>query len=278
MKEFNEDDLPLNDVSAFSSDEGSGAYFADRPVIAGEQSDAGPPPETEPESLEEPDSNIELPVAAAEEAMSLEIDSLVEPAQAEEQVDEVPADEWIADESPNKSKGLLAAASAMYEIDNFDRMDEDSRFIDILQEELKKSEAAGNEFTLLSIGWTAPGLETEPLIQQAAAFFKYGSRVFEKDEQDGIYIIVPDSGLDEVFAAAKEFHRRVRETRPPDIYAELLIGLSTRAERSVNAENFLNEVECALDKAHSDSSLPIVAFKADPKKYKEFTSKHKRPA
>ncbi|MDR2803199.1 MAG: hypothetical protein LBB22_02785 [Treponema sp.] len=292
MPAFNEDDLLISDTGYLANDDAiiggnddDGAYSADRPAIAGERSDTETPHElTEPERVEKPDTDREIPFAVAE-ATPIEIDSLLASTQAEtetaesppeiEPVDETPVYEEPDAETPSMNNGLLAAASAMYEIDNFDKMDDGTEFIDILQQELKKSETADNDITLLSIEWTAPGLETEPLIQQAAAFFKYGSRVFEKAGQDGIYIIAPDSGLDEVFAAAKEFHRQARETRPPDIYAELLIGLSARAERNVNAINFLNEVECALDKAHSDSSLPIVAFKADPKKYKEFTSRHK---
>jgi hypothetical protein len=173
-------------------------------------------------------------------------------------------------------KGLLAAANAMYETDSFGGMDDRTPFIDELQYELRKAEAGGGDLTLLCIEWTAAGLQEEVLVKQAEAFFKNGSRVFEREAQSGVYVIVPGFGLDEIFADAKEFHRRARELMPQNVYIELFMGISARSERNVDAANLLNEAECALNKARSDSALPIVAFKADPQKYKEFMRRQKK--
>ncbi|MDR2344384.1 MAG: hypothetical protein LBD86_07630 [Spirochaetaceae bacterium] len=166
--------------------------------------------------------------------------------------------------------GLLAAANAMYETDNFDSRGEGPEFSDILQDELDRAEANGKDIVLLNIEWTTPGLPCKPLIKQASSVFMHGSRFFEKYRQEGLYIIVPDSNLEEVFAKVKEFHRYAREKKPPEVYAELLIGMTARSLRSVYAMNFLNEAEQALDKARLDSALPIVAFKVDPQKYNEY--------
>jgi hypothetical protein len=176
------------------------------------------------------------------------------------------------------SKGLLATASAMYETDNFDSMDEELEFPDILQGELRRAENAGKDITLLDIEWSVGALSLEALVKQASGFFKQGSRFFEKENGEGIYIIVPDSSLDEIFTEAKEFHKRARAEKHAEFNAELLIGLSTRANRSVDAMNLLNEAERALAKARADIALPIVAFKADPQKYKEFISKKRKTA
>jgi hypothetical protein len=167
--------------------------------------------------------------------------------------------------------GLLAAASALYETDSFEGNGQEFEFSGILQHELSRAEADGKDLVLLNIEWSAPGLSCQPLIKQAASFFMEGSRFFEKDEQAGLYIIVPDCDLDEAFAKVKEFHKYAREEKPPEVYAELLVGMTARSLRSVDAINFLNEAEHALDKARSDNALPIVAFKVDPQKYNEFT-------
>jgi hypothetical protein len=176
------------------------------------------------------------------------------------------------------SKGLLATASELYETDNFDGMDDDTEFPGILQVELRQAEKAGKDLTLLDIEWSLGGLSLEMLIKQASAFFRQGSRFFEKENGDGIYIIVPDSGLDEIFAQAKEFHKRARAEKHAEFNAELLIGLSARSDRSVDAMNLLNEAERALAKARADIALPIVAFKVDPQKYREFISKKRMTA
>ncbi|MDR1149702.1 MAG: hypothetical protein LBK66_13840 [Spirochaetaceae bacterium] len=203
----------------------------------------------------------EIPGTNAEEAETGEADAQAEEAGPHE---EIPP-----------AEGLLAAAKAIYETDNFGSMDDSAAFIDSLQYELQKAEAEDNDLTLLCIEWTAAGLQEEVLIKQAAAFFKNGSRVFEREAQSGVYVIVPGFGLDKILADAKEFHRRARELMPQNLYVELLMGISARSDRNVDAVNLLSEAECALDKARSDSALPIVAFKADPQKYKEFMRRQK---
>jgi hypothetical protein len=199
----------------------------------------------------------------------------------EEESAEAPEPAPIEDEAAAlpDSKGLLAMASALYETDNFDSMDNDElEFPDILQGELRRAEKEGKDLTLLDIEWSVGSLSLETLVKQASDFFKQGSRFFEKENGEGVYIIVPDSGLDEVFTETKEFHKRARAEKHAEFNAELLIGLSARSDRSVDAMNLLNEAERALAKARADIALPIVAFKVDPQKYKEFISKKRKTA
>jgi hypothetical protein len=230
-----------------------------------------------------PDAEDELPAACetppesefeiTDDDLALAVDEI--PSDAE---DELPAADEIPPAEDGKKEtsgfGLLAAASALYETDSFEGNGQEFEFSDILQHELGRAEAGGKDLVLLNIEWTVPGLSCQPLIRQAASFFAQGSRFFEKDSLAGLYIIVPDCDLDEAFARAKEFHKYAREKKPPEVYAELLVGMTARSLRSVGATNFLNEAEHALDKARSDNALPIVAFKVDPKKYNEFTRRH----
>jgi hypothetical protein len=179
-------------------------------------------------------------------------------------------------ENPAAGAGLLAAASALYQSDRLAGTDEGTEFPAILQQELTKAEKSGGDLAILSIEGTNADFPSEALIKQAAGFFKTGSRFFEKDDRTGIYIIVPDAGLDEMFAAAKDFYRRAAaETISGG--TDLLIGLSARSARNVNGANLLNEAESALDKARADRSLPIVGFKADTKKYNDFIARQRFP-
>jgi hypothetical protein len=186
-----------------------------------------------------------------------------------EEIEELDGAEEALDKPLEKNAsgtGLLAAASAMCENGRFDKTDEDAdektEFRSVLQHELTKAETDGSDIAVLSVEGTDDGFSPGALTEQASEFFKSGSRFFEKKDGSGIYIIVPCINLDEIFAAAKKFHRRSA--------TGLLTGISVRSDRIVDAENFLNEAEHALDKAREDSSLPIVAFKVDTEKYKEF--------
>jgi hypothetical protein len=240
-----------------------------------------------PDEVDEPADETEAAVMAevdepAGESEAVVPDEIDEPADETEaataEIDE-PADESEAGLSENK--GLLAAASALYEADNFDENnenDEEPGFLNILQGALRRAEKSGGDLSLLDIEWSLPDLPCDSLVKYASAFFKHGSRFFEKEKQDGIYIIVPDSGLDEVFTKTKEFHRRARDEKRSMFNAELLIGLSARSGRKVDAMNLLNEAGRALAKARADTALPIVAFKADPQKYKEFIDKKRKTA
>jgi hypothetical protein len=179
--------------------------------------------------------------------------------------------------------GLLAAASALPRNDHLGDtvkdMKEETGFSTILEKELTEAEKSGSDLAVLNIEGTDKNFTSEALIKQAAGFFKTGSRFFEKDDRTGIYIVVPDAGLDEIFAAAKDFYRRtVTESTSHSGDPELLIGISARSTRNVNSADLLNEAESALNKARFDKTLPIVGFRVNPQKYKDFIDKQRFPA
>jgi hypothetical protein len=237
--------------------------------------------EDEYEELEELDENENTADGQAdkhEEPEELEGTEDADGGQTDEYEELEELDE---DETPSEKNtagtGLLAAASALHQDDSFGDTGGETEFSAILQQELTKAEKSGNDLAVLSVEGTSPDFPSEALIKQAAGFFKAGSRFFEKDDRTGVYIVVPDAGLDEIFTAAKDFYRRaVPEAKSGGTY--LLIGMSARSSRNVTGINLLNEAESALNKARSDRSLPIVGFKADPEKYKDFIDRQQFPA
>jgi hypothetical protein len=111
--------------------------------------------------------------------------------------------------------------------------------------------------------------------EEAVAFFTLRDLIFEKGKQ-GIAVIVPGIDIEQGFTRCEEFHRRIQEkpdfaiTRPSD----LAIGLSSRSGRLVEAERIILEASKALGKALEDPASPIVAFKSDPEKYREYLSRN----
>jgi len=49
--------------------------------------------------------------------------------------------------------------------------------------------------------------------------------------------------------------------------------MSSRSGRLLNAERLILEADEALKKARTEEKSPIIAFKSDPEKYREFISK-----
>jgi hypothetical protein len=115
----------------------------------------------------------------------------------------------------------------------------------------------------------SPSLSIDDLYSRFAAetvdFFARRDLIFERGRQ-GISIILPNLDLDQGFSNSKEFHNRVLGKAPYGV----CIGLSARSGRIIDAERLEFEAIQALKKALQDPVSPIVAFKSDPEKYREF--------
>ncbi|MDR1862847.1 MAG: hypothetical protein LBQ67_02885 [Treponema sp.] len=110
--------------------------------------------------------------------------------------------------------------------------------------------------------------------EEAAGFFTLRDLVFEKGER-GIAVILPNIDLDQGLLRSEEFRERILKKLPDSAKTrpELCIGLSSRSGRLMEAERLLFETSQALLKALSDPLSPVVAFKSDPEKYRNFIRK-----
>jgi hypothetical protein len=106
---------------------------------------------------------------------------------------------------------------------------------------------------------------------EALAFFDLKDLSFERG-RNGVALVIPDMTLDQGIARAGEFHSRILKNLAGHFAdkTELRAGLSSRSGRLVNAERLLLEASSALEKAESQ---PIVAFRSNPEKYREFIKK-----
>ncbi|MDR2519152.1 MAG: hypothetical protein LBD13_07065 [Spirochaetaceae bacterium] len=109
------------------------------------------------------------------------------------------------------------------------------------------------------------------LADEAVKFFLRRDLIFEKGGQ-GIAVIIPGIDLDQGFTKSEKLLVRV-ESKYAEAFgreAKLYIGLSSRAERDIEADRIIFEASGALKKAWEDPSSPIVAFRSDPEKYRDF--------
>ena len=109
------------------------------------------------------------------------------------------------------------------------------------------------------------------LISEIASTFTLRDMIFEKGD-NGLSLIVPSLSLEQCIEKAEIFLQKV-QTSLFDNSGDLLdffIGMSSRAGRLVEASRLMFEADEALARAQKDTSSPIIAFKSDPEKYRNY--------
>ena len=111
---------------------------------------------------------------------------------------------------------------------------------------------------------------------EAANSFAMRDLIFGKGD-NGIAIIMPNTDLEHGMAKAEDFCNKTT-AKLPGVFnqqagkeaIELCIGLSSRSGRLIEADRLILEANTALEKAVSDPSSRIIAFRSDPEKYRDF--------
>jgi len=111
---------------------------------------------------------------------------------------------------------------------------------------------------------------------EAVTFFAMRDLIFEREEY-GISVIIPSTDLEQGISKSEEFHNRIIASLAESIKSreegqrtELCTGLSSRNGRLIEADRLMLEASKALEKALEDPASPIMAFKSDPEKYRDF--------
>jgi hypothetical protein len=178
--------------------------------------------------------------------------------------EKIPAGE----EAPGKPQGLYSPRSNVgWESYTKDRLDS----------ELHRCAASEQDLTFIMAdynGEKAGDVMYKAFTAEAAVFFTLKDLIFEKGSQ-GISVIIPGIDVDLGLEKTKEFHRRILKKLPEYFTkpSDLCIGFSARSGRLVETDRIMLEASSALEKAKQDPSSPVVGFKSDPEKYREFISK-----
>jgi len=104
------------------------------------------------------------------------------------------------------------------------------------------------------------------------AFFTFRDLAFDWKD-NGFALILPNMDLEHGLRISDEYARKICNNsgeKGQDV--RIRIGLSARAGRLVNAERLMMEAERALKRAQEDEKSPIVAFKPDPERYRNYIS------
>jgi hypothetical protein len=166
-------------------------------------------------------------------------------------------------ETPILDRQNRPASSLCWESDTEDR----------LAVALRESTSAEKDLVVMLMELKAAdnGVADESLycifVNEALEFFFFRDRLFERGQR-GITVILPGLDLDSAFVKADDFHKRVSNKLGAN--AQVFIGLSAQSGRAVKADRLLIEASGALAKLAENPGSPIMAFRSDPKKYRDF--------
>jgi GGDEF domain-containing protein len=147
---------------------------------------------------------------------------------------------------------------------------------DRLDSELHRCASTEKDLTLMKMDFMdrLNDIQFKHAAEEAVSFFTSRDLLFESGKR-GIAVIYPGFDLETGLAKAQKFHQRIMEKIFYNHKTEkcLCIGLTSRSGRLINAGRMLMEADEALRRAKKDRESPIMAFKSDAEKYREFISK-----
>jgi len=280
--DFTEQDEPLDEPSSVYEEEEEEEEESDSPDIPepeeslfdaaiiddeipqeqalGEDTPEEQAPEKDAFEEEAPQEEVALEETEPEEFV------LDEPELDEAVLDEAEPEEIEPQKAGNNPQGLFTARGNIgWESYTHDR----------LASELHRCASFEQDLAFLVMEFKGPEKLSDTLYRQfadeAVAFFTMRDLIFERGEK-GISIIIPSANLEQGMLKSEEFLSRINAKLPASFEdrSKLYIGLSSRCGRLIDANRIMMEATTALDKTREDPTSPIVAFKSDPEKYREY--------
>ncbi len=145
-----------------------------------------------------------------------------------------------------------------------------------ITDELKKSAAFDQDIVLTLVG--APeklifenASEFEEILNRNFPFhdliFRYSDNIFG--------ILLPNTDLEQGIHQIEMFDQFFVSSSTKFLKFPIMFGLSSRNGRLISGNIILKEAKAALKKAMSDTDFPIVGFRPNPARYREYLSKLK---
>jgi len=150
--------------------------------------------------------------------------------------------------------------------------------VDRLDAELVRAASSEQDLSLVIIrvsGIVHTDLISRKIAQILLDTVKFRDMVFEFGP-NGFAGILQNMNLDQTMKIADELYSGI-DTILMDTSCDgqITIGLTTRTARLLPATRMIEEAVSAARKAEEEPSLPIVAFRANPEKYRDFVSENR---
>ncbi len=142
-----------------------------------------------------------------------------------------------------------------------------------LDSELVRSASGDQDLSLMTltipgIDWSSPaGKEISRIIIETV---KFNDLIFNYNE-DGVSAIFQDQNIDKTLVTAETLHTEILSILSRyELKLHAFIGISSRSLRLISANRLANESEEAMKRAKEDVESPIVAFRVNPDKFRNF--------
>ncbi len=156
-------------------------------------------------------------------------------------------------------------------------VNEESSLSIVLESELKRAAASENDLAIVMVklkDLTLESLVAKRIVELLYGIVKSKDMIFEY-EDDGFATILYDKDLDSAMQESENIYHSIQSILDEyDISEPIAIGLTTRAGRLIDADRMLEESRAAIARAIRSADDPIVAFRVNEKKYREFIAEH----
>lgn len=144
-----------------------------------------------------------------------------------------------------------------------------------LDAELIRSASSEQDLSLMIIrisGTKHTDLVSRKIAQAVLDSIQYRDMVFEFGT-DGFAGLYQNIGLDQAMKLADELYETIDTLLAESEYeSQITIGITTRTARLITADRMIEEAVTTAAKAIAEPDLPIVAFRANPDKYRDFVA------
>ncbi len=144
-----------------------------------------------------------------------------------------------------------------------------------LESELRRAASSEQDIALVIMklkDFTLESLIGKKISALLIDFIKFRDMIFEFDN-NGFAAILQDTNLDEAMKKAEEIYKGTKNILTEyDISKSVSIGITTRTSRLISSGRMIEEAQAAVNRAIKNNDDPIVAFRVNPDKYREFIS------
>ncbi|UTY25895.1 diguanylate cyclase domain-containing protein [Treponema denticola] len=144
-----------------------------------------------------------------------------------------------------------------------------------LESELRRAASSEQDIALVIMkleDFTLESMIGKKISALLIDFIKFRDMIFEFDN-NGFAAILQDTNLDEAMKKAEEIYKGTKNILTEyDISKSVSIGITTRTSRLISAGRMIEEAHAAVNRAIKNNDDPIVAFRVNPEKYREFIS------
>lgn len=146
-----------------------------------------------------------------------------------------------------------------------------------LESELRRAASSEQDLAFIIIkldDFTLESLIGKKIANLLIDFIKFRDMIFEFDS-NGFAAILQDTNLEEAMKKAEEIYKGIKNILTEyDISKSVSIGITTRTSRLISSDRMVEEAYAAVSRAINNNEDPIVAFRVNPDKYREFISEN----